>query len=472
MRKPHLIDYLKLLGVAVALGLAGCSAGRAEVGPAAAPTATTVAPAGAGPTAPPAPTGTTGTTGTTGAAGRPPLATAATPAADEFRVTVDDQNVTADTLPRPEAYYADLLARHGRDLSPCQDAPTPQPGARPKPASLGEIELKQQVNVELILDASGSMAQSAGAATKLDTAKGVLSEFLTTLPERANVALRAYGRTGSSAEADKAVSCASSELVYPFGPLERPRFQSAIGSFKATGWTPLAVSLDAAGHDFERFDPATSSNFVYVVTDGLETCDGDPVASAQALHAAGVHPLVNIVGFDVDAEAAQQLRAAAEAGGGKYYEAHDSDELNRIFKSTIDWTAWSAYYNCLFRAASNQYDAVFRDQNYSYDCVMRLMNAEYDEIFADANSRYNRLRRAINASDRSSDTIARQHQAAELMRRVQESWDYATQHEQARWDSSTGAKQEEWQTTVNGAQTEWRRAIDDLSEQVQRQPTP
>jgi Ca-activated chloride channel family protein len=221
----------------------------------------------------------------------------------------------------------------------------------------------------------GGPDHSAGAATKLDTAKGVLSEFLTTLPERANVALRVYGHTGSSAEADKTVSCDSSALVYPFGPLERPKFQNAIGSFRATGWTPLAASLDAAGHDFERFDPATSSNFVYVVTDGLETCDGEPVASAQALHAAGVHPLVNIVGFDVDAEAAQQLRAAAEAGGGKFYGAHDSDELNRIFKSTFDWTAWSAYYNCLFRAANNQYNAVTGDQNYSYYCVMRLMDA-------------------------------------------------------------------------------------------------
>jgi hypothetical protein len=316
------------------------------------------------------------------------------------------------------------------------------------------------------------MAQSAGPATKLDTAKGVLSEFLTTLPERANVALRVYGHTGSSAEADKAVSCASSDLVYPFGPLERPRFQSAIGSFQATGWTPLAASLDAAGHDFERFDPATSSNFVYVVTDGLETCDGDPVASAQALHAAGVHPLVNIVGFDVDAEAAQQLRAAAEAGGGKFYEAHNSDELNQVFKSTIDWAAWTAYYNCVYRAANNRYDAVFRDQNYSYDCVMRLMNAEYDELYADANSRYNRFQLAIDMAVRTSNTLERQEQAVVFMNRVHENWDYATQHEQARWGSITGAKQEEWQTTVDGAQAEWKRATDDVVEQEKRGPTP
>ena len=156
--------------------------------------------------------------------------------------------------------------------------------------SLGEIELKQQVNVELILDASGSMAERVGGEPKLATAKRVLIDFISTLPKNANVALRIYGHQGSSADADKAVSCASSELLYPFQPPDTARFHSAIQAFQPAGWTPLARSFDDARRDFERFDPANSSNFVYVVTDGIETCDADPVASAGQLHAANVKP--------------------------------------------------------------------------------------------------------------------------------------------------------------------------------------
>jgi hypothetical protein len=103
---------------------------------------------------------------------------------------------------------------------------------------------------------------------------------------------------------------------------------------------------------------------------------------------------------------------------------------------------------------------------------MRLMNAEYDELFADANSKYNRFQLAIDMAIRTSNTLERQQQAAAFMNRVQENWDYATQHEQARWGSITGAKQEEWQTTVDGARAEWKRATDDLVEQEKRGPTP
>src|SRR5579872_4392673 len=77
-----------------------------------------------------------------------------TPVAAPFQITVDGATVTADSLPSPQTYYAQLLAKDGRDLSTCQAAPTPQPGSCPKPASLGSTDLKQQVNIELMLDDS------------------------------------------------------------------------------------------------------------------------------------------------------------------------------------------------------------------------------------------------------------------------------------------------------------------------------
>jgi hypothetical protein len=391
------------------------------------------------------------------------------PAHAAFQVNADGTPLTTDTLPSPETYYAQQLAAHGKDLSGCTAAPTPQPGACPKPASLGSIELKQQINVELILDASGSMAEAIGGATKLDTAKRVLSEFLTTLPAKANVALRVYGHKGSSADADKAVSCASSELLYPFQSLDSQQFQMAIRSFQPTGWTPLAASFDGALRDFERFDPTTSSNFVYVVTDGLETCDGDPVAAAKGLHSASVQPIVNIVGFDVDPTASDQLRRAAESGGGKFYAARNSDELNNVFKSNFDWVAWTKYYNCLWQSVENQTNAVYADQNKVYYCVFNQMNAEYRDIESDTNTRFNRLRSAATDVVNGSSQDAAAYQAASsnydaFMGRVQENFDYVKDHEQQRYHSVVDAQLADYQAAVNQAQAEFDRATRELSQ--------
>lgn len=81
-----------------------------------------------------------------------------------------------------------------------------------------------------------------------------------------------------------------------------------INAVAPVGWTPTGAALLAALDDFSQFDPATNSNFVYLISDGLETCDGDPAAAAAQLNSANVGVTVNVVGFAVDAETTQELQ--------------------------------------------------------------------------------------------------------------------------------------------------------------------
>ena len=387
-------------------------------------------------------------------------------AAAGFSVVVDGEPVTADSLPSPEAYYASLLAKHGADLSPC-GAPAPAAaGQCPKPASLGSIELKQQINVELILDASGSMAESAGnGQSKLDVAKRVLSDFLTTLPPNANVALRVYGHEGSSSDADKDVSCAATELLYPFQPLDAAPFQQAITSFQPTGWTPLAASFDAARQDFAEFDPATSSNFVYVVTDGLETCDGDPVAAAGALHAANVQPIVNVVGFDIDADAAAQMQQEADAGGGTFYQANNADELQRVFTQNVNWTEWSKYYECLLLAATTQWETAVNSSTASWECVVNRITQEWEAITQDATTRWEKISQAATAAYEHADdspAVTAAHDA--LLQRSLENQEYATQHAFARHEAIAQAATDQHAAAVAQAQADYARAVQEAEQ--------
>lgn len=161
---------------------------------------------------------------------------------------------------------------------------------------------KENYNVEIILDASGSMATVIGNQTMMAMAKEAIREFAEALPAKANVALRVYGHKGSSAAKDKEVSCDSSELIYPLEPFDKAKLNDALDQFEPAGWTPIARSLQEAQKDLSEHDGAHSTNVIYLVSDGEETCGGDPVKAAEELADSNITPIVNIIGFNVDSD--------------------------------------------------------------------------------------------------------------------------------------------------------------------------
>ena len=82
-----------------------------------------------------------------------------------------------------------------------------------------------------------------------------------------------------------------------------------------------------------------------MVSDGVETCDGDPVAAAKELQSQSIKAKVNIIGFDVDNEGQQQLKQVAESGGGEYITVEDASELEvqitKKWKPSIGQLVWT-----------------------------------------------------------------------------------------------------------------------------------
>jgi hypothetical protein len=184
------------------------------------------------------------------------------------------------------------------------------------------------INVELILDVSGSMAQVIETGeTRMDAAKRVLNEVVSAIPERENinVGLRIYGHLGDNTDAGQAESCQSSELVAPVSGVNKQVLLDQIMGLQPTGWTPLALSLERAGQDFQPGENVT--NAAVLVTDGLETCGGDPCGVASALHAAEIELITHVVGFALTPEEQATLGCIAEGGGGLLLGAANSTEL-------------------------------------------------------------------------------------------------------------------------------------------------
>ncbi|MDR6226894.1 VWA domain-containing protein [Desmospora profundinema] len=253
-----------------------------------------------------------------------------------------------DALPEglsDEEIYRELLALVGESYRSYMDTfdqleqadYTQNYGELSVNAQEGERRKKEEKNtaaslrVEILLDASGSMAAKVDGGVKMDLAKEAIREFAESLPADASVSLRVYGHEGSNQKNDQALSCKKTEQVYSPGPYDPALFQKALDRFKPTGWTPLAGAIEAAEKDLLR-EPRPEKTLVYIVSDGVETCGGDPAEAARSLHQSDIEAVVNIIGFDVDNQGQQQLKAVADAGGGSYRTVNDKHSLSDVMK--------------------------------------------------------------------------------------------------------------------------------------------
>jgi hypothetical protein len=98
--------------------------------------------------------------------------------------------------------------------------------------------------------------------------------------------------------------------------------------------TPIADSLAAIAEDLKA---ANGKRLVVLVTDGEETCDGDPEAVIRELRDAGVDVRINIVGFAIDDPAlAETFRSWAAQGRGRYFAAADEEGLKRAVEQALE----------------------------------------------------------------------------------------------------------------------------------------
>jgi hypothetical protein len=181
--------------------------------------------------------------------------------------------------------------------------------------------------VELILDTSGSMLQALEGQRRIDIARTVLSQLVAeTIPPGTPLALRVFGDTPESCETN---------LAAPLQPLDPAAMAGLIDGLEAIDGvnTPIGASLQAVAGDLQG---VTGPKIVVLVTDGEETCGGDPAAAIRALAAQGIDARVNIVGFAVDDEALKaQFREWAHLGNGQYFDAAGAAELGQSIAAAV-----------------------------------------------------------------------------------------------------------------------------------------
>ncbi|MED4590877.1 VWA domain-containing protein [Priestia flexa] len=199
--------------------------------------------------------------------------------------------------------------------------------------------LIKDIKYVIMIDSSGSMAGEINGETKMEIAKKSVTQFANNLPEGSQVSLRVYGHEGTNQEKDKMKSCAAVTEIYK-NIYNATEFSKSLNEVQPVGWTPIAKALESL-----KDDDKESQLVVYVVSDGIETCGGDPVQSVQNLKNMGFDITVNILGFNIENKEQMALQAISDAGNGEFQNFTSQEDLNKYLrkqneKLRYEWSVW------------------------------------------------------------------------------------------------------------------------------------
>lgn len=299
--------------------------------------------------------------------------------------------------------FQDFLKNYGQDYSKClTDFDFNEAycgGVDPSTEKLSNT------NIVVILDASGSMASLINSQPKIDIAKKAIADFLTQMPQGVNTGLIVYGHKGSSSLADKNLSCKGIEEVVKLGPNNSSNIIGAMDSFTPKGWTPIAGSLEFTKDIFTKAG-ANDKDYLVLVSDGIESCDGDPLVAAEDLKAVVPGINLDIIGFTADIATENFLEKIANLDDGSYLTAGNSSEISNALSAELLVIKKDCVYTTFSQLSSRYNDNYFNNLN----CWFSAYHKETDDF-------------TENVVNKSTDTECNLEMAKALKARQNEFWD-------------------------------------------------
>ncbi len=193
------------------------------------------------------------------------------------------------------------------------------------PPSLGGEEENETCRDDAILvfDASGSMASTDphGNVSRIHRVRQAAAVVVPSVAPVRNLGLMIYGGGETN-------GCSDIALKVPPAPDNAGPILLALRDVLPNGRTPLteAVSRAAEALNFRK-RPAT----IILLTDGEESCGGDPCKLANRLHSEGARTRVHVIDyksrFGSDWRGTLQSQCLAQTTGGRYIAVNAVDDL-------------------------------------------------------------------------------------------------------------------------------------------------
>lgn len=189
------------------------------------------------------------------------------------------------------------------------------------------------LNLLIILDSSYSMEEKIGNERKIDIAKRVIYNTLRTIPRSTRLGLRVYGHEIGIIGL---YPCRKTELLVPINFNTQTEIANKLRSIQPTGQTPISYSVKMAVEN--DFIGLNGPKRIILVSDGMETCDGDPCDYAVEMVKRGIDMKIDVVGFAIkEQEAINQLKCIALSTEGKFYTADTEAALAKSLQNSMQF---------------------------------------------------------------------------------------------------------------------------------------
>lgn len=191
---------------------------------------------------------------------------------------------------------------------------------------------KCESDAMIVFDASGSMTGMGfgeNTVTRIQQVRRALASVLPQVAPVRNLGLVVFGPGRHS-------QCENIDLRLPPAPNSAARIMGEVNRLQPYGQTPLtsAVATAADALDF-RDRPAV----IVLLTDGEETCRGNPCALGQALKTTGAGVTVHVIGYMLNGTnvpaGGQFVRCLSETTGGMFISTETTEELIEALQKTL-----------------------------------------------------------------------------------------------------------------------------------------
>ncbi len=184
----------------------------------------------------------------------------------------------------------------------------------------------------IVFDASGSMAGTdfnSPPTPRIAKVKQALAKVLPGVAAARKLGLIDYGPGPYN-------RCDNIELQLKPQAHAAERIMAAVGGLAPAGNTPLTSAVQEAA---KVLGFPGKSAVVVLLTDGEETCGGDPCGLAHLLRSKGSNLTVHVIGYRAHDSSAGfgmlQSRCLADETGGLYISVDTTDELIAAFQKTL-----------------------------------------------------------------------------------------------------------------------------------------
>jgi len=248
----------------------------------------------------------------------------------------------------------------------------------------------EATRILFLLDGSGSMKETWDGRTKFAVARELLEKAIDSI-NRQNKPIEFGLRVFGHQSARELKDCEDSNLEVPFGRNNAAAVRAALDRIEPKGYTPIAYSLFLAAHDFGGGKDAV--NAIILITDGEESCSGDPCASSEALRnrRIALKPYIIGLGLEPDEQAAFDCV-------GDYYDAGDpkrfQDALGVVISQALrNTTVQINLLDHLGRASETDVELSFYDAYSGQDLYnlvhTTLRSGAADTLYLDPVGKYN-----------------------------------------------------------------------------------